>query len=110
LNISSVFSGVERKILSKNFKGGRIACVFGGAEIDFTQADIQGEVLLKIEQVFGGTKLIVPNNWTVVNDIDGVFHGAEDKRTNFSANTTDPNKVLRVKGSAVFAGIEIKSF
>jgi len=111
LRISSVFSGVKRTILSKNFKGGNISCVFGGAEVDFSQADIQGRVVLRLEEVFGGTKLIVPPNWTVVNEVDGVFHGVEDKRKfNGGVQTTDPNKVLVLSGSSVFAGIEIKSY
>ncbi len=111
LRISSVFSGVKRTILSKSFKGGTISCVFGGAEVDFSQADIQGTVVLRLEEVFGGTKLIVPPNWTVVNEIDGVFHGVEDKRRfNGGVQSTDPNKVLVLKGSSVFAGIEIKSY
>lgn len=44
LNIQSVFSGVQRSVLSKNFQGGKVSCVFGGAEIDLTQADINGRV------------------------------------------------------------------
>ena len=111
LKISSVFSGVKRTILSKSFKGGNISCVFGGAEVDFTQSDIQGRIILRIEQVFGGTKLIVPANWTVSNEMDGVFHGVDDKRVfNGSVQSTDPNKVLALKGSCVFAGVEIKSY
>ena len=37
--------------------------MFGGAEINFMQADIQGRVELEVNQVFGGTKLIVPAHW-----------------------------------------------
>lgn len=111
LKINLVFSGIKRTIMSKTFKGGHISCVFGGAEVDFMQADIQGRVVLRMEQVFGGTKLVVPANWTVVNEIDGVFHGVDDKRQfGAGAQATDPNKVLVLAGSSVFAGIEIKSY
>lgn len=108
IKINSVFSGINRSILSKNFRGGKIACVFGGAEIDFMQADIHGTAVIKIEMVFGGVKIIVPQNWTVINEVDGVFHGVEDKR--YKAVITDPDKVLVLKGSAVFAGIDIRSY
>ena len=107
LYINSVFSGVKRTVFSKNFKGGEISCVFGGAEIDLLQADIQGIVTLKLDEVFGGIELRIPSNWTVQTQIDGMFHGVDDKRR-FQENA-DPNKVLILKGSAVFAGIEIKS-
>ena len=110
LRISSIFSGVNRRVLSKNFQGGAISCVFGGAEVDFTQADINGRVIIRLEQVFGGIKLIVPPNWTVLNEIDGVFHGVDDKRNRQSATTPDPGKILVLKGSSVFAGTEIRSY
>jgi len=111
LHISSVFSGVNRTVLSKNFQGGNISCVFGGAEVDFTQADINGRAILRIEQVFGGVKLIVPSHWVVQNELDGVFHGVEDKRGYKSPSTiANPDKVLILKGSCVFGGVEIKSY
>ncbi|MEQ1624769.1 MAG: DUF5668 domain-containing protein [Sediminibacterium sp.] len=109
LNVQSVFSGVQRSVLSKNFQGGRISCVFGGAEIDLTQADINGKVNLKLEAVFGGIKLIVPAHWQVINEIDGVFHGVDDKRRAPAGAYNDVSKTLVLKGSAVFGGIEIKS-
>ena len=108
--IRSVFSGVQKRILSKNFKSGKISCVFGGAEIDFMQADIQGRAELRMDEVFGGVKLLVPQSWTVKNEIDGIFHGVEDKRNAYGSVVTDENKVLVLCGSAVFAGIEIKSY
>jgi predicted membrane protein len=82
----------------------------GGAEIDLTQADIQGTAIIRIEQVFGGTKLIVPPHWIVNNDIDGIFHGVEDKRRMQPGSNIDANKVLILKGSSIFGGIDIKSY
>jgi predicted membrane protein len=110
LRVDSVFSGVQRTVLSKNFQGGKVACVFGGAEIDLTQADINGTVMLKLEAVFGGIKLIVPPHWQVINEIDGVFHGVDDKRRSPAGAYNDINKTLVLKGSAVFGGIEIRSY
>ncbi len=108
VSVSSVFSGLKRTILSKSFKGGRISCVFGGVELDLSQADIQGTATLSMEEVFGGVKLIIPANWTVRNNIDGVFHGVDDKRAFKGQN--DADKILILQGSAVFAGVEIKSY
>ncbi|HEY9195293.1 MAG TPA: hypothetical protein VIM77_03485, partial [Mucilaginibacter sp.] len=39
LDTVSIFGGVNKTILSKTFKGGDIVNIFGGAELDFTQAD-----------------------------------------------------------------------
>ncbi len=107
--ITSVFSGVKRNIISKNFKRGQVTSVFGGAEIDMSQADMMGPSIIKVEVAFGGVSIVVPSNWSVQNDIQGVFHGVEDKRYNATA-TIDPNKVLVLKGSCAFGGVEIKSY
>ena len=110
LRVSSVFSGIQRKVVSKNFQGGKISCVFGGADIDLTQADINGKVEIKFEVAFGGTKLVVPPHWSVYNEIEGVFHGVDDKRKfNATADIT-LEKILVLRGSVVFGGVEIRSY
>ncbi|MDE3125906.1 MAG: cell wall-active antibiotics response protein [Bacteroidota bacterium] len=110
LSINSIFSGIQRTVISKNFSGGKINCVFGGVEIDCTQADIITPACLQIEAVFGGVKLIIPKNWSITNELDGVFHGVDDKRNQNTLPIDTPNKVLILKGSAVFAGVEIRSY
>jgi hypothetical protein len=109
LDAVSVFGGIKKTILSKDFKGGDIVNIFGGAELDFTQADINGRVIIDITQIFGGTKIIVPSHWQVVSDIAAVFAGFDDKRMK---NTASPNsdKILVLKGVSIFAGVDIRSF
>jgi len=109
LNTFSIFSGVKKNILSKNFKGGEIVNIFGGTDLDFSHADINGQVIVDVVQLFGGTKLIVPPHWHVVADVANVFGGVNDKRiphTDVAAN----GKVLVLKGASIFGGIDIKSF
>ena len=108
IDSTNIFGGTKKVILSKNFRGGDITCFFGGAEIDLTQADIQGVVKIDVTQVFGGTKITVPANWDVKNEMTAVFGGIEDKRAIIST-TFDPNKVLIIDGTSVFAGIEIRN-
>jgi len=110
LKVSSVFSGVQRNIVSKNFQGGKIACVFGGADIDLTQADITGKKEIRLEIMFGGAKLILPPHWTVHNEIDGAFHGVDDKRKYNATTGLNPEKVLVLKGSVFFGGVELRSY
>lgn len=110
LRINSIFSGVNRTIVSKDFKGGKISCVFGGTNIDLTQADIQGEAVLRFEIIFGGAKLIVPPHFIVINEIDGAFHGVDDKRKYNATTNSSPDKKIILRGSVLFGGIEIKSY
>ena len=109
IDVQAVFGGVKRNIQSKNFKGGEIVSFMGGAEINFMQADLQHPVVLEVNNVFGGTKLIIPSNWDVKNEISAVFGGVEDKRS-FTNNTPDPEKKIYLKGSCVFGGIEVTNY
>lgn len=104
----SVFGGVRKVIVSKNFRGGEATSFMGGTELDFTQADIQGTVVLELTQIMGGAKLIVPGHWTIRNEVNAVLGGVDDKR-HLNA-TADPNKVLVLKGTAFLGGLEIRNF
>ena len=53
---------------------------------------------------------MVPPNWEVRSESVAVFAGIEDKRNLLPGSRFDPNKVLIIKGTSVFGGIEIKSF
>ena len=109
VDVHSVLGGVKKNIQSKNFKGGEIVCFMGGAEINLMQADIQGTVILEVNNVFGGTKLIIPANWHVQIEISATFGGVEDKR-NFQSNPPDQDKKIILKGSCLFGGIEIANY
>jgi predicted membrane protein len=108
IDATTILGGIHKNILSKNFKGGDITIFMGGAEINLSQADIQGTASLDITQIMGGTKIIVPPHWQVRSQLTSVFGNIEDKRTNIG--NTDPNKVLIIDGSSVFGGIEIRNY
>jgi predicted membrane protein len=109
LDATSIFGGAKKTVLSKNFRGGDITNIFGGAEIDLTMADINGRVVLDITQVFGGTKIIVPSHWQVVSNLSAVFAGVDDKRLR-KTGSGDNNKILVLEGVSIFAGVDIRSF
>ncbi len=109
IDVVSVFGGIKKNIQSKNFKGGEVVSFMGGSEINFMQADIQHPVELEVNNVFGGTKLIIPSNWDVKNEISAVFGGVDDKRS-FNISIPDSNKIIRLKGSCVFGGIEVTNY
>ncbi|MDF2193041.1 LiaF domain-containing protein [Paraflavitalea sp. CAU 1676] len=108
LNVVSIFGNVKKVMYTKDLKGGEIVSIFGGAEINLTQADFKGPIVIEVVQVFGGTKLIVPPHWSIRSEAVAIFGGIEDKRP--PQPTTSSDKVLILQGTALFAGIEIRSF
>ncbi|MCL4638358.1 MULTISPECIES: LiaF transmembrane domain-containing protein [Olivibacter] len=104
----SIFGQVKKNIYSKNFKGGDIVNIMGGADINLIQADIQHPVILEVVQIFGGTTILVPAHWKVNPEMTAIFGGVEDKR--FINNVAvDNRKNLIIKGTSIFGGITIKS-
>lgn len=110
VDMVNIFGGGERRILSQNFQGGKISCVFGGGEIDLTRAKLaEGTHELEIACVFGGVSLIVPPDWNIVIDVTPVLGGFSDDRKT-SGSVIDMSKTLVVKGAVVFGGGEIKGY
>lgn len=109
IDTTSVFGSVHKHILSKDFKGGEVVNVFGGTELNFTQADINGRVYIDITQIFGGIKIIVPPHWQVTSDMAAVFAGIDDKRRP-GVIPLSADKILILKGTSIFAGVEVKSY
>ncbi|MEP7259236.1 MAG: LiaF domain-containing protein [Flavitalea sp.] len=108
LDIVSIFGSIKKRALSKDFRGGEIVCIFGGSEINLSSADFISPIVIDVTQIFGGTTLIVPANWEVRSEIAAIFGGIDDKRP--QAGNVHPEKVLILKGTSIFGGIEIKSY
>lgn len=112
LEDSAIFSGVERRVTSQDFQGGRVTAIFGGVELDLSDANIQGdEATMEINAIFGGIELRIPENWQVAFRGTPLFGGISDKtRAGRTVNVDDPSrKVLVLTGSVIFGGVEIKN-
>ncbi|HET6996656.1 MAG TPA: LiaF domain-containing protein [Chitinophagaceae bacterium] len=106
---TSIFGGAKKNIISKKFRGGDLVNIFAGTDLDLTQADFTGTAIIELTTIFGGTKLIIPSNWSIQSDAVIIFGGIEDKRK-MPATTENPDKILILKGTVIFGGIEIKSY
>ncbi|MCY1526060.1 hypothetical protein D9M68_610630 [compost metagenome] len=109
LNSVNVFGGSHQTIYSKNFKGGEIVAVFGGCDVNLSQADFEGTIELEITAIFGGAKIIVPPGWEVKPEVTAIFGGIDDKRS-IMPLAEGNNKLVIVKGVAIFGGVDIRNF
>ncbi len=108
----AVFGGGEKNITSQNFRGGKILCLFGGSSIDLSRAKLAvGKNVIDIVAIFGGMKLVVPDNWKVRINAVSIFGGFSDKhRMHIPDNATNTDNELIIRGFVIFGGGEIKSF
>lgn len=106
-NLVGILSGVVRK--GPWVAAEKINCVaiMGGIELDFTNAQLSGmETVMNVTAIMGGVEITVPEGITVIVEGVGIMGAFED-----SANQTygSDAPVIRFKGLALMAGVEIKS-
>jgi hypothetical protein len=105
------FQSGRGQIVSDNFRGGKVTAVFGGSEIDLTKAKLgPGVSELELACVFGGTTIIVPDDWTVKIEVVPVLGGFGDSRKLNPGRIIDTTRQLVIKGAVVFGGGEVKSY
>lgn len=105
-----IFGGGKKNIVDQNFKGGRITCIFGGTELDFTNARLaEGTNVIDLVCLFGGASLVVPPDWHVRTEVVSILGGFADKRIKMPEGNTKDREII-IKGIAIFGGGDIKSF
>ena len=112
MNATAIFGGIERRISVRDFRWGRASSVFGGMELDFHDADIEGnEAVLEVNAIFGGAEIRVPETWRVESRSQTLFGGYTDETRvapTLDANAS-PRKTLIITGTILFGGVEIKN-
>jgi hypothetical protein len=102
----AIMSGIKRRNLSEDFKGGEATAVMGGVDIDLRDARMErGEAVLDVSSIMGGVKIRIPENWTVVSEVDSVMGGFKD---NTRHPPSDDHRLV-LKGTVVMGGIEISN-
>lgn len=109
INTTAIFGGTKNNVISKNFRGGEISTFFGGTDLNLTQADFTGTVIIQSATAFGGVKIIAPAHWNIKSEVVCIFGGIDDKRPQ-AKEGLDTSKTVVLKGTCIFGGIDIKSF
>jgi predicted membrane protein len=106
----NIFGGGEKIINNKNFKGGKVTCIFGGTELNLLNSELaEGTNIIDVIAMFGGCVIIVPSDWDVRVEVTAVLGGVVDKRNHTPNYIVEPKKELIIKGTVAFGGCEIKS-
>ncbi len=108
----AVFGGGDRTIVTENFKGGKMLAIFGGSNFNLIRSKLApGKNYLDLLIIFGGMKLVVPEDWNIKIEAISIFGGFTDKhRVSIPVSQTEGNPELVIKGFVIFGGGEIKSY
>lgn len=100
-------SGVGRRSVSTDFRGGDANAIMGGVELDLRNAEIKPgqQVILDCFAMWGGIEIKVPENWRIVSEVFPLMGACED---NTSAKVAG-GPVLTIRGVVVMGAIEIKN-
>jgi hypothetical protein len=102
-----IWSGIERKVSSPDFRGGDVTAIMGGAEIDLRPARMTGgSAVVDLTVLWGGVELFVPADWRVTVEALPLLAGIEDS-TRAPAGEARGHLVL--KGLVLMGGVEIKN-
>lgn len=105
-SIVAIFGGVERTGHWRVREQITITSFFGGVELDFTEAEYEGqEIDINVLCVFGGVEMRVPEGTAVVNEINAFLGGTETKVSPPRAGAPR----LHVTGTAAFGGVEVRN-
>ncbi|MCP4896587.1 MAG: cell wall-active antibiotics response protein [bacterium] len=103
---TAILGGSERRITSRNFRGGSVTAIMGGCTIDLRDAASGGDPAeIDVFALFGGVEIRVPQDWEVQVKGNAVLGGMEDKSNTLNGG----NKVLIITGTAIMGGVEIKN-
>lgn len=102
----SIFSGNDRSGQWHVGKEIKSVCIFGGSDIDFSEAIFtQREVIIKVFCLFGGVNINVPENVKVVTKAFCIFGGLDNKAP--SSDCRDAPTIY-IEGLVLFGGVDIK--
>ncbi|MHC4846182.1 MAG: hypothetical protein ACYTCU_08475 [Planctomycetota bacterium] len=113
VNLLAIFSGSERRMASQRFAGGRVTTIFGGAELDLRDCEMEAaEARLHMACIFGGAVLRVPAHWDVIVEAVPIFGGIGTRGAKKARAAREPGEGPRgrlvVTGAAIFGGIDVK--
>ncbi len=102
---TAVFSGQDIRNVTENLDGSTLFTLFGGLNVDFSNAIIDHDIIIDASAIFGGIDLRFPDNVRVQTKATPLFGGVDNR----SKNPVDPQAPLvTVRCLVAFGGIDIK--
>ena len=79
LTYYGVFSGIEEKLQTEDFKGANLYAIFGGIDLDISKVELKKDITINIYSIFGGTEIKLPENVNIKINASALFGSNENK-------------------------------
>lgn len=107
VTLSSIFGELAFTSTAQAFRGGRLACLYGGGILDLREVTLApGGATLRVQAFNGGAQILVPASWRIEARLVGLG-GVVDGRPQIECPADSP--ILRIEGWAMFGGFGIAS-
>lgn len=104
-NFCATFGGIKNDFRGQEFKGANLDAIFGGVEIDLSEAIINHDQVINANAIFGGVDIKVPNGVNIKIKSTPIFGGVSNKsKTDFN----DSLPTIYVNAFCLFGGVDIK--
>lgn len=104
IQISGMFGAYKKTVSSDDFTKASVNCRFGGMEISFDDAVIQGgQAVVQLDISFSGVEFYIPQSWKVENHTEGKFGGFHEHRS----HSSNDGPTIVFEGNVTFSGVEI---
>lgn len=104
----AMFGAGERLVTSHAFEGGNATAIFGGVEVDLTNAQVEDKpAVINVFAMFGGVVIKASDDMLVGNDVFALFGGTGDERKQRKALAGEQPDVV-IRGTVMFGGVSIE--
>ena len=103
---TAVCSGAVYKNSSGHFTGGHFSAIFGGLDVDLSNAVINEEITIDVTAIFGGVDVYLPPNVRVEYSDGASILGGIDNKLPENSDTSAP--LVHIKHLNFFGGTDLK--
>jgi hypothetical protein len=104
---TAILSGRTQRNAFESFVGGEATAFMGGVELDFRGSRMQeDQAPLEVFAMMGGIDIRIPEDWEVVNDLNVIMGGIDDKTER--RNVENPKRLV-LHGTVLMGGLSIRN-
>lgn len=101
----ATFGGIKNSFKDQEFKGANIDAIFGGVEIDLSDAIIKHDQVINASAIFGGVDIKAPKSVNIKVKSTPIFGGVSNK---LKDDFNESLPTIYVNAFCLFGGVDIK--